>query len=1260
MNCRGLGEELKRRDVLNYLRNHKYDIICLQDTHFSKQIEKQIEHEWGFNTFFNSFDSRSRGVAILFKNSFEFKIIDQYADNDGNVLILKLQINSQEILLACLYGPNRDEPLFYQDLLRRILNFTTPNIIVVGDWNIILNPEIDCKNYKNLNNPKARLEVLRLMNDLNLFDVWRDENLEKRQYTWKRKLQGGEIQMGRLDYFLISENLLSYSCEEKICTGYRTDHSRVEIVLNFEIKEAKGGSFWKFNNSLLFNSDFVTEANNKILAIQKQYAAPVYNLEKIDEVDLETFETIINPQLFLEMILLELRSLSISFSSNLKKMDNNNEKAIENEIKVLENSTSNIESNYDKITNLKTELQTIREKRLRGTLIRSRARWVEEGEKPSRYFLNLENRNFVSKRMRSIINSKGEEIENPSQIRNEVFNFYKDLYASREESIENVDLNILLENTTPKLSDFEALSLEGPILHEEASKILKDMKNNKSPGSSGFTSEFFKFFWNKLGHIVVKSINYSFSIGELSSTQKEGVITCIPKGDKSKKYLKNWRPISLLNITYKIASGCIATRIKKVLPSIIDYDQCGFMSGRFTGDNIRLVYDVLNYGTIHQQNGILLLIDFEKAFDSVAWSFMEKCLVFYNFKEDIKSWIKLFYNNIKSSVIVNNRPTPWFTVERGCRQGDPISPYIFLLCSEVLAHMVRQNVDIKGYKISAEHEIKISQYADDTSLFLDGSEQSFEACVWTILEYAKYSGLAMNFDKTKVIWFGNNNEMGDIFMPHLNFVWNPEKFNILGVDFTKDLKDISDKNIEKKLAEMQRDINSWSKRDLTPFGRITVIKSLIISKIVHILISLPSPSKQMFKRINEMLYNFLWDGKPDKIKRNTAKLNLEKGGLGMIDIELFDKSLKLTWIRRILKETKKWRSLLLTLYPEINNLTFYGDEFLHHLKRNMHNAFWKDTFSYLIDFHSKIEITSTQELKTTCFQRNNKFKIGGNAIKNAELRRANIFFINQLMINDSFIEHEDFIQRYNVNLDFLTYNSIIRCIKVSCDYENLEITSKQLQYQPPLNAILKNKKGASQIYHVFLSFSNESKGKEKWNALTHLTEDEWLISFVYLKFSTKDTKLRWLQFRILHHVLTTNRSVSKFKVDQTDLCTFCNLRSETIHHLLWECEKVREFWDKLLHLIHSRCKHAERLVFNEKLIIFGHEEFTYTDKTLDQMILLAKMYIYRCKVQGQNLNIRIFIQNVYNTYCIEKVTFKNSAHFKQKWELYEDIFKSLM
>ena len=735
---------------------------------------------------------------------------------------------------------------------------------------------------------------------------------------------------------------------------------------------------------------------------------------------------------------------------------------------LLKLQNENMEHNFDKINELKKELQEIRDGKLKGMLIRSRARWVEEGEKASRYFCSLENRNFVSKRMSSLINNEGRELFKDTEIRSEVQNFYKSLYSSREQAITDVNLDNLLGIDTPKLTDLEAMSLEGEITLREAGNFLKTMQNNKSPGSTGFTTEFFKFFWKDIGVFVVKSINFGFFLGALSQTQREGIITCIPKGSKCRKYIKNWRPISLLNISYKIASGCIANRVKTILPSIIDLDQSGFMSERFTGDNIRLIYDVLNYSNARKKKGMLLLIDFEKAFDSVSWSFLEKCLSYYNFKDDIKRWIKTFYCNIKSTVIVNNQPTSWFLIERGCRQGDPISPYIFLLCSEVLAHMVRQNNAIKGYSL-LENEIKISQYADDTSLFLDGSKESFETCIHTVMEYAKYSGLAMNFQKTKVIWFGCANNQSDIFMPHLNFEWNPPTFNILGIEFTIHLNNISDINIENKLPEMQKAINSWSKRDLTPFGKVVVIRTLIISKIVHILISLPTPSKKTMKKVNKMLYDFLWDGKPDKIKRDIAKHKLEKGGLNMIDIDFFDKALKLTWIRRVICGKQKWKDIACLLYPNIDKIKNFGNAFVKKISQEIDNSFWSNVMEYLSEFICKCKISNLEELHSSSFLFNSNFKIDNKVIDNIVLINNGIFFIHQLMDGDSFLSHNEFIQKYNLNLDFLTYHSIVSCIKSNVSFDELEESNKTLKYQPAYSLILKDKEGATNIYQKMFS-----------------------------------------------------------------------------------------------------------------------------------------------------------------------------------------------
>ena len=192
LNCQGLGNSKKRRDVFNYLRNLKYSIIFLQDTHFSKDLEKLVQNEWGFKAVFNSLNSRSRGVAIFFNNNFEFKLNKTHTDDSGNILILDILIFDRKITLVNIYGPNKDTPEFYIDLENKLIEFGNNDIIIVGDFNMILNPQIDCINYKHLNNPNARLQVFRLMNDFNLFDVWREENEEEKiVYLEKKKPRRG-------------------------------------------------------------------------------------------------------------------------------------------------------------------------------------------------------------------------------------------------------------------------------------------------------------------------------------------------------------------------------------------------------------------------------------------------------------------------------------------------------------------------------------------------------------------------------------------------------------------------------------------------------------------------------------------------------------------------------------------------------------------------------------------------------------------------------------------------------------------------------------------------------------------------------------------------------------------------------------------------------------------------------------------------------------------------------------------------------------
>ena len=153
--------------------------------------------------------------------------------------------------------------------------------------------------------------------------------------------------------------------------------------------------------------------------------------------------------------------------------------------------------------------------------------------------------------------------------------------------------------------------------------------------------------------LVLNSLNESFEKGELSVTQKQGIITLLLKGVKPRQYIKNWRPKSLLNVDYKLLSGVLASRLKQVLPKIISMEQKGFLKNRYIGENIRTLYDVIQYLIEKQKLGMLLQIDFEKSFDSIEWKYINVILERYNFGSDFIKWFNIIYKNYSSCVINN-------------------------------------------------------------------------------------------------------------------------------------------------------------------------------------------------------------------------------------------------------------------------------------------------------------------------------------------------------------------------------------------------------------------------------------------------------------------------------------------------------------------------------------------------------------------------------------------------------------------------------
>ena len=1251
-NVNGASRYDKQKDILDFIRKKKLDIIMLQETHIKSNSENYLRTLWGYNCFVCGHSNASKGVAILFKNTFPYKIHNVIKDNvDCSFLILDITISNERFTIANIYGPSdRDNADFFSNVFRLIEEIGNRQVVTAGDWNTLLDPSLDSRNYRNFGSrPRSRHVIKDRMEHLELADVYRHVYPNKRAYTWRRF---NTIQQGRLDYILLSDILLEKVKNVDIMPGYRSDHSIVSVTL-YNLQNNRPKTYWKFNNSLLKDKQFIDEIKKVILQTKKQYVLPIYNLENIENIKNEDIQFVINDQLFFETLLLEIRGKTISYASFKKRKNEQDEMRLTKEIEKFESNPNLNYADMLKLEECKLHLQELRDAKLRGMIIRSRVDWLELGEKPSNYFCHLENRNFKAKRMLFLEKENGDVIYEQDDLVEETKVFYKNLY--KKQDINRMNLDNLVQRQK-KLTNIEKESLEGQIHYFEAMEALKNMNNNKSPGNTGYTTEFYKFFFVDIGHFLIRSINYGFQVNKLSITQRQGVITCLPKEGKDPRHLNNWRPISLLNVAYKIASSCISNRIKRVLHGLIHPNQTGFQSNKFIGMNLQLMYNILTYTDTENIPGMLVLVDFFKAFDSIDWGYIEQVLQYLNFGNDMIKWVRLFYTDITSCVMVNGKYSEYFTIERGVRQGDPLSPYLFLLCVEILAQAFREHDQIKGIKIE-DNEALLSQFADDTALYLDGSKESFENCIRLLSTFASISGLTINFQKTIVVWLGSKKNCNDRFLRDMNFTWDPggacnSKFKYLGIFFSTNIENIVILNYENKLDEINKILKSWNKRPLTPFGKITVIKTLALSKLTYLFLNIPDPRLKFLKDLEKMFFSFLWNDKKHKIGKEHVYQDKLEGGLNMVNVYDYLSCMKISMYKRLFNDTDM-KTLIMSMYPTFENLEKLGYEYMSKLSNEIPNPFWSDVIKHVKKIVSKGKPANFEEFVSEHILYNNNIKIGNEIVFFREWLDNDIVKIYNLTNAGQFLNYNEFVNKYpNVRTDFIRYLAIINAIKRYMRDLGLTCQTVHDLEEPVGWRILKSGKN---IIKSEIKFKpNEHVSINKWNnAYPNLN---WKTIYYLCHKTTTDSKLRWFQLRLLYRILPTNRLLHIYKIKNTAHCDLCN-DIETLEHMLYDCPFVVLFWQNLYDKFVRNLPHVTNLVLSKELVIFGAKPNTVTDKPFNLLLMCGKYYIYTCRFTHTVPNVDIFLKNFKFRYRIEKYYSQriNSGNFDTIWRPYYNL-----
>ena len=1201
LNVNGLCAKLRRKRVYNFLKQNRYDIIFLQETGITDNVSAEWEREWKNGFIYHENTSRSMGQIILFSErcSNDITIIS----SSKRFLAVKLTVCNKPTVVINIYAPNGDidKENFFDEILNKIKDIDCDNIILGGDFNCVLDNNKDI-----ITGQGHKPETVRKFNDLidrcDLYDTWRLFNPETKEYTWSRH-QRQDVVSRRLDYLFVSNEVLNHVTESNIVSVPFSDHRGCVIKIK-ENEIVRGKGFWKFNNALLNDNEYVTSTK----AFINNYTG-----EEVDD------------QLNFEMLKIKIKELTISYCQNKNKYKKLERQLLYTELNNLDKYIS--ERPYDtqakeKRDRLKIKLDIFEVNETKAAQVRSRVKFTENWERNTKLFLGLEKARANAKVMEQVKDEHGNILTSQKEIQSRQKDYFQNLYKKRvhEEEMENKIEEFMHDCNVPRLLENERESLETQITENEILLALKEMNNGSAPGCDGLTIEFIKFFWIDLKNHILKSFMSSLNKGTLSISQRSAVITLIHKGKElPREEMKNWRPISLTNSDYKLLAKCLALRMNTVIHSLIKPDQVGYVKGRQSSTHLRLIDDVIDQMNKNNKPGLLATIDMFHAFDCISKEFMIKTFKKFGFGPNFISWVNLLMKETRSCINYAGWLSGYFQAESGIRQGCPFSPMAFVLALELLAIKIRQSKDVKGLALDTNFNInnfaealKIALYADDITLFLS-DEHDLTNALSIFRAFRGVSGLEINISKCEAMWLGSNKNRRDI---HHNFNWK-NKIKILGIYFsTNKLASDIEENYLNRITAIKRLIAAWEKRDLSIMGKVLIAKTFLISQLVYYMQAFTIP-ENVITQINRLLYRFIWKKRTnnkkafEKIKRNVICADYEDGGIKMIDLRVMQTSFLLQWVPRLFLSDASmyWKNIAKSILSSHgpNFECFHANVSAKRLKgyEQIRSNFWQSVLKSFLDNNNRFQ---NKEFNPMLWN-NINFTYNGNVLFFKEWAQKGLIRIQDLIDNNDCIPLErirhilgNSPQRF---LEYATVRSVVvSFLKKRQNYENCInlgnvpfFCGKQLFKACEFReSMVNNNKTEPCSKHFW---------KRKFDY--DVTKNDWQLSFQV----TQETRLRVLQWKLLHNIYPTNILLYKMKVTENNHCSYCNGIVDFIEHFFFYCPNVRTFWKNVQNFILA--KYRTKLTLSVVDVIFGlqnHNELTHEIKqSVNHILLIGKMTI---------------------------------------------------
>ena len=1248
-NCRGIKTEKRRRDFFDWVKQRNADITILGDTHCHlPKEEKEWVKEWcpsdeikkypnEYSSFWSKGTKARKGVAILLSPSFRerVKIIENVRDTNGRYVKLIIQINDIKYRIIGIYAPNdgADRMNFIRNLHKVIKDEHDAETIIGGDHNIAMDDILDRVNCISDKNDKGRIDLQYLARTHDLEDIWRTRNPTEKRYTWFCKEKAS-----RIDYFLTSVSLNNQI--QKIDSHYNphSDHHGIRLV--FRTKEtAVGKGLWKMNNENILTQEF----KQQFLEMWTEWQNKKENYPDVTK--------------WWDLGKMKIKALAQNFSIEKSILRKNKLQDLEIEITNLENTMTN----PNRLAAAKNEHEELKSEETEGARVRSRLKWWEEGERSTKYFHNLERRNGKNKAWDSILDEKKQIIKGTNAIQDRQVRFYKELFTSQNL---NPDNTFFLNNPTRQLSDSSKIELESDITHTEICKAISLMPNNKSPGEDGITIEFYKTYWNIIGHDMHEVFINGLNDRELSYTQYLAVITLLYKKGP-REDIRNWRPISLLNVDYKILSKILSERLKKVLPEIINTDQKGAVRGRYIGENVRLIEDLIFEIDNLDEESIIFLQDQEKAFDRVEWDWLFSTLEYFNFGDTFISWLKTMYKGARSCLMTNGVQSSYFNITRGIRQGDSLSALLYIIQLEPLAEKIRQSNTIEGIKIKLKHmqneelEAKCCQYVDDSNTFLK-NKNFIDNLIDILNEYENVSGSKINLDKTVALAMKHDREE---IIREIKLRKGPEK--VLGVPIGGNDLTNNDALWKSLIPKLSNKLNIWITRNLSLQGKTHIIRSIGVSKVLFA-IEMKTIDEKYVKEINNVIWKFLWSGKDIRFNRDICTLPRSLGGLGLVDLNIIIKVKRINWIIRVLKEqgNQAWSKLIENYLRCLDNqfaIKFFAlkvTDSSELTKKAKIPLFYKECINCFQEL-SKIAKVDGPEEFIWC---NHKYLLNNKPIFFKSWSRDGIHRPSHLYNNGILDPVHIYNKLTHVAGFFFEIHTIQELFPLQRDQQNeiraLENDDKEdiLEYTYKMpDGSQKNLGNLSSkdIYNILLYQKNPiDLSKTYWENKFIGQVINWESWIQYnLENRLAPRNVLDFQFRIKHNLINVETRLQRMNYSDGK-CTLCQsaqisgrinqVENENLEHLLINCLYKKKIWKLIDRIIISAFGYNQSLSKVEILLGVTHDDLQNDDVSIISMIVaMSKWHLYLMrnitKKEGKDVSF---------TECYSKLRYYLSGHIK--------------